>query len=83
MLGTTELGPLSEQVTEFTVPSGRHLLQLKLGAYHSVVTRFHIDDDAVLDLRVVENPDAILPVLQGGYIKLERVTKGRVHGRGV
>lgn len=70
MLANTELGPLTGDVNEFTVPAGDHLLSLKLGPYHSLTTSFKVGDGDTLELTVVENPDAILPLAQGGYLRL-------------
>lgn len=81
MMGRQELGPLSNEVTDFTVPAGAHVIQLKLGHYHSVATQVDLAEGAVLDLKVVENPDAVLPLLQGGFVKLEKSEPAPETGR--
>ncbi|MCA0437298.1 MAG: hypothetical protein M9891_06700 [Austwickia sp.] len=77
MVGSDELGRLAEAVTTFTVPAGHHVIRLKLGPYHSVATQVEVAEGAVLDLKAVEDPDAILPLVQGGYLKLEPASAQR------
>ncbi len=69
MVGTTEMGLLSEPVTDFTVPTGHHLVGLKLGSYHSVATYVTLREGATVELTVEENPEAIAPILQGGLLR--------------
>lgn len=75
LFDTDELGPLSQEVTDFTVPSGHHLISLKLGRYHSVTTRVVLADGQLLDMTVEENPDAVLPIVQGGYLRFRKDAK--------
>lgn len=74
MMGDTRLGSLTDEVMEFEIPPGDHVLSLELGRYHSIPTHVVVDDGAVLELQVVQNPDAVLPLVQGGFVRLERVT---------
>ncbi|MDO5697910.1 MAG: hypothetical protein Q4G51_08040 [Dermatophilus congolensis] len=67
-----EMGTLSEEVTDFSVPLGRHLIALKLGIYHSVATSIVVADGQVLDLTVEDNPDAVLPIIQGGFLRFHK-----------
>lgn len=71
LVGREEVGPLSEAITDFPVPAGEHVLSLRLGIYHSVATKFRIREGDVLELIVADNPDAVVPMVQGGFVKLE------------
>lgn len=73
MLGSTALGPLSQEVNDFAIPEGRHVVSLKLGRYNSVATGVTVKDGDLVELKTVENPDAILPILQGGFLRLDRL----------
>lgn len=73
MMESTQLGRLESEVTDFTVPAGHHVFSLKLGHLHSVQTHVELDHGAVLELKAVENPGALLPLAQGGFLRLERV----------
>lgn len=70
--GTTPLGALTEEITEFTVPPGHHLVSLKLGFHHSVATWVTLRPGQVLDLVVEDNVQAIAPMLQGGFLRFHR-----------
>ena len=67
--GTTPLGTLTDEVTQFTVPPGRHLVSLKLGFHHSVATWVTLRPGQVLDLVVEDNVQMIAPMLQGGFLR--------------
>lgn len=69
MYGTTSLGTLTDEITEFTVPPGRHLVSLKLGFHHSVATWVKLAPGQVLDLVVEDNVASIAPMLQGGFLR--------------
>ncbi len=71
LVGREEVGPLSDEVTDFTVSAGEHVLSLRLGPYHSVSTKFRIAEGEILELIVADNPDAVVPMVQGGFVKLE------------
>lgn len=81
MIGTEKLGPLSEEITEFTIPPGEHVFSVKLGVYNSIATKFRVADGATLDLTVVENPEAVAPIVQGGWVKLVPTEPSRVRAR--
>lgn len=72
-IGGKKVGSLSEEVNDFEITPGDHVLSLNLGIYHSVPTHVRVADGTVVEFKAVENPDALLPVLQGGFIKLERI----------
>mgnify|MGYP006889690462 CR=1 FL=1 len=80
MLGTRELGRLDNEVNDFEIEPGKHLVELRMGMYHSLPTVFVVAEGQVLELKAVENPDAILPIFQGGAIKLERYEEGSKAG---
>ena len=67
--GTTPLGPLADEITEFRVSPGHHLVSLKLGFHHSVATWVTLRPGQVLDLVVEDNVQAIAPALQGGFLR--------------
>lgn len=73
LLGGRELGRLENEVNDYAIEPGKHLIELGLGVYHSLPTVFVARPGEVLEFKAVENPDAILPILLGGAIKLERV----------
>lgn len=79
MLGQHALGRLEHEVNDFEIEPGKHVVELRLGMFHSLPTVFVAVDGAVLELKVVENPDAILPILQGGAIKLEPYVEPPAH----
>lgn len=72
-----QVGSLAEEVNDFEITPGDHVLSLNLGFYHSVPTHVRVTDNTVIEFKAVENPDALLPILQGGFIKLERVPPAR------
>lgn len=74
MLGKKELGRLEEEVNDFEVPIGSHVVELALGNFHGMPTKFRIHEGEVLEFRAVEDPDAILPIFLSGTIKLKKVT---------
>ncbi len=69
-VGRIPLGNLVDAVTEFVIPSGTTIVELKNGWYHSVATRINVPDGGAIELYAVDNPDAVLPMLQGGYHKV-------------
>ena len=69
MLETGELGPLSGDVSEFDVPAGTHILSLKIGYLSGMPTRITVPPRTVLEMSVIDNPDAVLPMVQGGFVK--------------
>ncbi len=81
MIGEQRLGPLTGEITEFTVPAGEHVFNVKLGPYSSIASKWRIADGEVLDLTVVENPDAVAPMVQGEWVKLVPSEPSRVHSR--
>lgn len=72
-IGGRAVGTLAEEVNDFDITPGDHVLSLNLGIYHSVPTHVRVTDGTVVEFKAVENPDALLPILQGGFIKLERI----------
>lgn len=72
LLDSAEVGPLSEETTDFAVPPGHHLIALALGRYHSVATYITLAEGQLMELTVEENPDAIFPALQGGYLRFHK-----------
>lgn len=80
LLGPHHLGKLTEEVTEFDIPPGRHMVSLALGFEHSVATHIEARDGEVVDLRVEENPEAVLPLVQGGFLRFHR-DEARLSGR--
>lgn len=70
LLGHEAMGRLVDEITDFEVPAGEHVLSLRLGPFHSVATKFRIDEGVVLELRVTDNPSAVAPLVQGGFVRL-------------
>lgn len=72
VMGSKKLGQLTDEITEFTVPPGEHLFSLTLGFYHSVGSWVTLHDGDVVDLVAEDNREAVVPVLQGGFLRLVR-----------
>lgn len=70
LLDTEELGTLCDEVTEFSVPDGRHLVSLKLSFYDSAATYLAVRDGDVVELSIEANSDA--GTLLGGYLRFRR-----------
>lgn len=66
--GTTPLGPLRDEVNEFWVAPGHHLVSLKLGFHHSIATWVKLGPGQVLDLTVEDNVQTIAPAIEGGFL---------------
>lgn len=79
LLGTDRLGHLEHEVNDFLVDPGRHVIELGVGPYHGLPTSFEAMDGTLLEFKVVEDPDAILPMFLGGAVKLERVPQAHEH----
>ncbi|MEP7159876.1 MAG: hypothetical protein ABI746_02100 [Dermatophilaceae bacterium] len=71
-LGRQKLGALTGDATEFPIPTGRHVLELKLGSFHSNPAHFDAHDGELIEYDVVDDPDAVLPMLLGRGVKLVR-----------
>lgn len=68
----TELGRLAEATSDFTVPSGHHLVGLRFGPYHSLSTHVALVQGGLVELTVEENPETIAPLLQGGWLRFHK-----------
>ncbi len=68
-LGTEPLGRLDESVMDFDIPTGRHLVYLRIGPYHNVVTFVEARPDEVVELTVEDSPTVITPLAEGGYLR--------------
>lgn len=64
-----EVGTLSEETNDFTISAGTHIVTLKVGVYHSVATRIKVTEGEVLEMTVEVNPDALAPILEGGFLR--------------
>ncbi len=71
-LGRDRIGQLSDPVNDFEVPLGRHVVQLRLGAYHSIAAHFDAHEGDVIEFDVVDDPEAVMPMLLGGAVRLAR-----------
>lgn len=71
-VGADRLGQLTDPVNDFEIPPGHHVVELKLGAYHSVAAQFDVHEGERVEFDVVDVPDAVLPVLLGGAVRLQR-----------
>lgn len=69
VMGSERLGPLSEPITVFTVPEGRHLFSLELGRYHSVGSWVTLTTGDEVDLVVEDDANDVAPLLQGGFLR--------------
>lgn len=72
LLDAHELGTLREEVTDFQIPVGWHVISLALGHFHSVATRVRFSEGDLVELTVEENEEAILPILQGGFLRFHK-----------
>lgn len=70
--GTKPLGPLTDEITEFWVAPGHHLVSLKLGLHHSVATWVKLGPGQVLDLVVEDDVRSLAPTLQAGSVRFHR-----------
>lgn len=71
LVGRAEVARLADEITEVSVPPGEHVLSTRLGIYRGVATKFRVREGDVLELIVADNPDAVVPMIQGGFVKLE------------
>lgn len=71
LVGRDEVARLTDEITDVTVSAGEHVLSTRLGIYHGVATKFRVKEGDVLELIVADNPDAVAPLVQGGFVKLE------------
>lgn len=67
------LGPLAEEINDFVIASGHHVLNTRLDIYRGKARTINAKDDEVLEFIVLADSDAVLPVLQGGFVSLEPV----------
>ncbi len=74
LVSKAPVGRLEDEVNEFVIEHGHHVLELQLGRYHGLPTSFTARDGDLLEFKAVEDPDAVLPLILGGAIKLERIT---------
>lgn len=65
------LGPLEHEVNEFVIKCGHHVLNTRLGIYRGNARAINAKDGAVLEYIVLADPDAPLPIVQGGFVRLE------------
>ena len=71
-VGEARLGQLTEPVNDFEISPGHQVVKLTLGAYHSAAAQFDVHEGERVEFDVVDVPDAVLPVLLGGAVRLER-----------
>ncbi len=71
-LGRQRLGALTSEVTDFPITPGRHVLELKLGSFHSNPAHFDAREGELIEYDLVDDPDAVLPMLLGRAVKLVR-----------
>ena len=71
LVGRDEVARLTDEITDVTASAGEHVLSTRLGIYHGVATKFRVKEGDVLELIVADNPDAVAPLVQGGFVKLE------------
>lgn len=70
------LGPLAQEVNEFVIDCGHHVLNTRLDIYHGNARAINAKEGAVLEYVVLADPDTPLPLLQGGFVRLEPVGAG-------
>lgn len=67
------LGPLAQEVNEFEIEPGHHVLNTRLDIYHGNARGINAKDGAVLEYIVRTDPDTPLPIVQGGFVRLDPV----------
>ena len=71
-MGSEHLGRLSDEVTEFTVPAGRHLFSIWMGFMHSVASWVTLKDGEVVGLYVENSFEELTDHFTGGHRRLRR-----------
>lgn len=70
VMGSEHLGRLSDEVTEFTVPAGRHLFSIWMGFMHSVASWVTLREGEVVDVHVEDTADELTDIFSGGHLRL-------------
>ncbi|GAB3588388.1 hypothetical protein [Calidifontibacter terrae] len=69
-LGDTVIGTLADDDSVFEIPVGKHFVILQLGRFRSTPHLIRAFDGAEIHLHVEEDPEAKVPLLQGGFVRL-------------